>query len=534
MSGVKERYVSITESEWRRVCSQVARVTSLENNNRALSGLLEANGRALDEQTNRVNTLTNNIRFMNEKMDKQEQAANAQIQSLRVSLQSAVKDANSRIAALNAQHERELTGMKNDFTDKLGQLKDETTGMIKENNRRIEAAMNANNQRIYEDMNTMRAQLSADISAVRGQVDNLEQQVARHAQDQETLLEMAREYYVQAAVVIEEICNNYRVELLCPGRLQSLQHVQGNAMKEIEMAEKMPANASVARLEARNTMEQALQLYQEVVLAEQEWNLHYQAACQVLNATEAQLETSRELNLPDVEKPVDVAHWSNGDLSELERSLRALQDMVKTPSELTLDNLDSIRDAGMEVSDEIADVAAFAGAAFYASQDRADISQDVANAMKERLGLEIKDYNYEGTDQRGAYRLRLRNEQTGFEMVVSSRPQVQENGCVGNVVETDIISHGTLSTEQGGDAVKEALEALDDLGFGNSDVRTLPGYENCDSDRAERANIAEFASVNKPQVPNLGVRVQIPATGKQGAAAGKPNQATTKPIGAAN
>ena len=512
MSGRKTTYITISDDELRRIREQAARATSLQESNRLLNLLSASNEAALAEYRTRIRTLNSNIESMNRRIAEQGAAASREAQALRTQLQQTVRESNARIqeeARKNEQHiremhqgfSRELSTTKREFSEALDQTRSDMAEALDANNRRIESAMRQNNQRMESEMRGLETRLNGEMQEIRLQLDSIEDTVSSTAHNQTVLLDMAREYEGAVDMIIADIQSNYRVELLCPGRLKPVLQALQSCQSEIRDAERMPQNAAIARREARQALEEAFHLRQDVIQAEQEWNLHFEAARQMLGAASAQLEASREIDLPDeTDISVDVDTWTAGDLTAIEERLDSLNGQLDNSDELTISDLEGVQSAGMQISREIDDTSMFAVEAFYASQDRADIAQDIANQLTEMGLLTIVDYGYQGNDQRAAHRLHLRNNVTEFEIVITQTPFIQDNGTIANRLESDIINYDSLNEERGDEIAREVLSSMGAIGLQQRDVSIVSGFENSLSDRTECVNVQQWRTEQAAEV----------------------------------
>ena len=457
-----------------------------------LNQLSSSNETALAEYRNRIRTLNNNIEGMNRRIAEQQATASREAQALRNQLQQTVIDSNARILEESRRNEQQIREMHQEFNRELSSTKREFTDAMNANNRRIENAMRQNNQRIANEIQSLETRLNDQMQDMHSHLDSIEESLNNSAHNQSVLFDMAREYESATGLILDDIQNNYRAELLCPGRLMPLLQSFQSCQSEIRDAEKMPENAATARHAARQVYEAAFQLRQDIIQAEQEWNLHFEAARQTVDASSAQLEATRILPLPDeTDVTVDVDSWTDGDLSALEMRLGGLNNQLIEADNLSVADLDSIQSAGLQISREIDDTATFAFEALYASQDRAEIAQDIADQLCE-MGLTIVDYSYQGNDQRAAHRLHLRNNVTGFEMVITQTPDLQPDGTISNRLESDIINYGDLNEEHGDKIAHDVLSSLGEFGYHQGEITTAPGFENTPSDRTECVNIHQW------------------------------------------
>lgn len=501
MSGRKTTYTTISDQELRRLRERAAQATTLQESNRALNQLSAKNDAALVEYRRRINDMNSSIAQLNRQLAAQGSAATKEAQALRQQLQRTVRESNERIQAAAQKNEERVRAMQQTFSSQLAQTRGDAASAVSANNHRIQAAMEQTSQHLEQEMREMQAHIASDMAGVQSRLDTVEESAWVAAQNQRTLLDMAREYGRTARVLLADIREHYRAELLCPGRLEQVQAACATAESEIALTEKIPENSSAARGANRQALEAALLLHQDVICAEQEWTMHFQAARQMLNTAQAQLEASRTLALPEEgDASVDVDRWTGGDLAALGDRLGALEAQLDGAegAALAQEELDGIQSAGLQISREIDDTSEFALEAFFASQDRGEIAQDIANQLNAH-GLTVVDHSYQGADQRSAHRLHLINRVTGFEIVITQTPEVQ-NGAIVNRLESDILNYGSLNEEHGDTIARGVLGSLSGLGFKQTEVATVAGFERMESDRREFANMRQWRDERAPEI----------------------------------
>ena len=278
------------------------------------------------------------------------------------------------------------------------------------------------------------------------------------------------------------------------------------------MAGKIPTNASVARLQARQALERAVQLREEVMYAEQQWNMNYEATRQVLDMTETQIQSRQQVTLEEENATVNVNHWTAGDLDNLSNRLANLNGQMNNAQGLTITELNEIQSAGLQIGREVEDTTVFAAEAFFASQDRGEIAHDITRQLCD-FGLSVIGHSYQGNDQRSAHRLHLRNGVTGFDIVITQTPEVKADGTIVNRLESDILNYGSLNQAHGDDIARSVLGSLSGLGFSQTPVSTVAGYETSASDRVEVANFETWRTETEPVIarPNRTEQVKTPA-----------------------
>ena len=500
MSGRKTTYTRISSSELRKLGEQAAKASSLGACLRALNLLKDRNAAALRTYQDRISAMDQNIANLRRQLTAKEEASRKEVHQVRERLLETIEESNARIQAIARRNEENIAAMRENFQSDLARTRTDLADAIESNNRRIEEAMNQNNRRIEEEIQEM----NREVVSVKERMDEIESTIQAAAKDEEILCEMAEEYLRIARELADDTENNYRPELLLPGRLKPVREMIRQAAHDIEEAGRMHSGvAATARLTARQAAAASLQLHQEVMQAEQEWNLRYQAARQVVNAAAAQAEASRRLDISDEygAASVDVDYWSDRDLGRIAARIRALEGSLESAEDLNIHQLDNIQAAGLQASREIEDTTVFAAEAFYGSQDRADIAADISESMEQILGLQVVGYGYNGEDQRAAHRLHLKNPATGFEMVVTQIPERDGQGRIVNHLESDILNYGTSSEEDGDSVALDALEALGELGFEQSPVQTEAGFEKRPSDRIQCADMQAWEKEKAPQIP---------------------------------
>lgn len=497
MSGRK--YTTIAINELERLRKQANNATFLENSVATLRRLNNDTMTYLNQQNTRISHLNNTIRTLSTDLSNQSAAISRERQQMRTQIANIVRNTDNAINEMNRRYRDDLTAINSAFRRDLEQQREETVRMIEVSNAHLTNALNSAVSELEEGINT-----------VSSRVDHVERQVEENARtlgmiinSDAALAEFAREFAESAAVTNNNTANNYRTELLLPGRLEQAQNLLETAQREIADLDKYPTNAPVARRDARTALVAALQLHQDIAIAEQEWQSRLFEAQRSLATARAQIETASSVKFPeDDDCVVDVDRWSNGGLTALTQRADAIEDVLKQPEALTVESLDELNDAAGQLITEAQRTAEFAVIAMAASQDRADSAEDLYENLRELLGLEVQADGYEGGDDRSGYRLHLKNPLTGFEMVITQTPQINEDGSICNLLETDILDFGNNNEKEGARVALSALEMLRENGYDLlSAIQTRSGFENRASDRPEVANLQGWVSRNDPTVP---------------------------------
>lgn len=490
MSGKKRTYTSIAIDELQRLQQEARRAAHLAKSNEAMQKLNDTTNRLMRQYQNRVDQMDQRIVSLNTTIAMQEETFSAERQKVREQLRKTVENTNKALRKQAKENITHLSTLEKEFQNGLRQNREEVIEMMAQNSQRIE-----------RKISNVRSDFAKEMGCVKSRMDAVESSLGRINASDGVLLDMAREYLQNAQLLYQNIIK-YRVDILCPKRRELAKKELEKAEENLRLSEEHSTNASVARISAQQAMENVMQLYEDVVNAQQEWEMHLQAARQALAVTEAQLQAGSKLELQNGEDtvPVDVDYWTDGDISELKERINGLSMQLDDPESLGLSDLDYIREAGVQVCREIQEADEFASIAVYASQDRADIAQEIADCLWDSLNLEIVTHGYQGGDMRAGHRIHLKNPITGFEMVVTQLPEESKDFVIGNSLESDILNYGTKNEEYGEKIAREALEMLRCLGVKMDSVETVQGYERRPSERKEITNMAAWKK-EQPSLP---------------------------------
>ena len=501
MSGRKyTQYVTINVNELANLRRQVGQVADLVARNRILDELSSKNEDALRSYNNQINSLNRNMNNLQSELRRQETAASKEAQQLRTQLQNAIREGDRRLQAAIAQGNERLRRTEEENNRRINQVEQNFAESLSQTRSELTTEINRTRTELTEALNNNVRELRGAIEEENRRIDEINSAVQNMQDNNNTLVEMAREYYRIAGTILNEIRTNYRVELLCPGRLSPVEADYNKAGNELNLASNNPQNSSVARLEAQRAMQSVYQLYQDVIRAEQEWQLCCEATNEILNASRARLEGARTVQIGDSEGQIslDVNRWSNGDLSERERRLEALVEQMEKPQDLSLSDLQGIQEAGIQLNREVDETALFAAVAATASQDRVETAADIADELSKQ-GVLLVDRAYQGGDQRSSHRIHLRNNVTGFEIVITQTPVPDGSGNITNRLESDIISYGTNNMEEGERIARELLQSLTSGRPGMQvPVQTVAGFEGQVSNRPEITNITQWRQESCP------------------------------------
>lgn len=479
MSGVKTTTIDTYElNQLRRAASQCA---TIKEAYRALERINASLAEAVNDSQSRItalNTQINNAR-------KENNALSAQ-------LQQTINNTRQQFVIQEQRHNAQISAMQSNFDQAIKDTYTNVADLVHQNNRVIEQTIQQNNDQLRHEMD----QLHNDM---QNQIDTIHTQVAAAAKNDQDLYEMAQTYYSETQNLLEEI-SQYRCELLLPGRLAATQAVVNQAVSDIHLASKNPAHSSVSMNNARIAFEDALRLYADIVNAEHQWQLIYENATQAVLQAQAVIDQNANIHLNAENYDVDVNHWSNGDFAQLQELGNSYEARVSDGArEESIEDLDALFHAATQLSDDVQDTAAIALGLAICHQDRVDASDDLAEELFQRHGLVLEDHGFEGSDERAAHRVSVKDPHRNIEVILTQIPQVDDNGNVSSRLETDVVApDGIRNQEELDNLVCVILETIQACTNTDADICTVAGYETKPSDRFNNQNHNEFYTQKQP------------------------------------
>lgn len=271
MSGRKYTTVTIGADELARLRRQAAEAASISESTQAMRQLLEADGRIMQDQQQRMQDMRTRISSLTSQYEQTFAAATRERQLLHCQLQETIQDTNQALQHMADQTTARLQEIsdqnRRDLQQGLAAAHNETVNLISDQAERTAHVLQA-----------LDADLTRQIGTVNGRVDAVERNLEHTAAEvgalltsNNALLELAREYEETAENLAEAIEQRFDLAVLLPGRLARVQRTIASARSEIDATGRMPTNAPVARHKAREATEAALQLQEDAIRAENAW-----------------------------------------------------------------------------------------------------------------------------------------------------------------------------------------------------------------------------------------------------------------------
>ena len=457
MSGIKETYVQMTTSQrdaMRRQCNesrdeaarQRYRANQLENANR-------------DAQS-RISTLTSRL--------------NTEIHGLSNEMREIERKQN--LAFRNAAErqrtafQREMQQREENFKHDMNQRDNILRGEIKQQGEKIRQEVEQQGVEIRRELKEQRNELIQIVGNIERQINAKERNCRQ----------LAEFWTSQAEAFLKEI-ENYRHELFKPTKLQSLRARLGQMQSAVDVQ----AHEAVISI-ASEVFNGAVTLRADVVEAELEWTSYFER----LSADVAELYSAindaklLEYQIGEDKIQARIDYWSDGALVELAERITEIQQVLCAPNETTSKILLTLITEVYDMTQRLSEIKESAREALMLSACRADIANDVANALI-NMGWKLEDSTFVNCEEKEAIHAKI-VDRTGNECVIIVEPH-NNQGKLGNKLQLNFFSDDfdTSSTETYVSSVKQELR--------NSGVemnlQCAEGYRNKPSDREDIRDI---------------------------------------------
>lgn len=420
--------------------SQVANLTSA---NGALQNNLNNANNRVQQANQKFETAINDLRNQNNAIT----ARNAQLQA---EIDRAYASCNDRIAANQTAMEGNLRQLREDMGNYVATS-------IAANNEVIQGLIDDNTTHITSMITALQEKTEADLSEVKNGLDGVKTGLAGLLDEAQALRDTAQDYMDQVDQLAAQIANT-RHEILMPGRYAAVQSAIDRARSDVAACEGNNFLTSTAYDHARTAFESSLRFFEEVVMAEQEWQAQLSATEQLASVLDAQFENSRTIE-PKPGVKLDVDYWSNDDLSAHRATFRSIRENLENPEQLSTQQLIDMQNSFQMVSANVDRTVADAWIAVHASQNIVRTAQRIYRQLENSGNLQVTAHSYEGGDQRGNYRFILTNPSSGMNVVVTVSV-VRDGESVSIDAEADITDYGTMSVAAAEQMVRDAISSI--------------------------------------------------------------------------
>ncbi len=385
MSGRKETFVRIEESEWRRTQQAAARLRDVRAD------------------------LPKVIEGVREQACRDAQQAVEAVRQRQRSAEQAISRFSAQARELESEVNRRLSEQTRQMFDSVEstatRLRGETRDALATQERALRSALAQERRRRERDVGELRSGL------------------AELAVDRKRAAEVAGRWLRDACSVRDLIRETLPFDRYAPGRLEALER-DLVAVKDV-----LDSGLGEAALAGAQRAYHGLSdLRVELEWADREWHLVRAAARDALlvvqglieqNANRVAVDAEGE-ELPDV--PLDVDYWSNGALSRLRAEVASAFDLAT--NEASPPGTDAMRELVEQrapaFEQRLAEIVEEAGLSQLGSQLRANIADIVVQTLIDN-GFSLADATYGGDDYRNAFFAKVEHPDGG-EVVVDVSP----------------------------------------------------------------------------------------------------------------
>lgn len=470
MSGRKEPIKTLTVREFEALRTEARRGVAAERRAKSVA-----------DENSKIKAELAKESKRNDELKRKLGDVNAQIKEITKNASDTKKKLLKKIEEAN----NEIAEQSREFDKKIKEVMDENADAIKKNNERIAAAI--------LDIET---KTDARINNVAKQVATLEVKVG----DPQAVIAEASDCVAAAKQVTELVEKNFRCQLLCPGMLVALREAISEAEAVIAEAVKNPAKASAAFVEGKNAFKKAEKFYEEIIKAENIWQLKVSAARCAVESAKANVDLHKVHTTEGIDpatgekkkKNFDTNEMTGGALSELECEVKSLESALADDkvNDFTVEELEGVEKVAENIKAESENVHVDAVEALKNSYERNKIVAAVADGLCKKCLLEVvkEDSGYEGDNHWASNQVRLKNDAMGFDAVINLSPIVRDGNLSINA-ETTIISNG--KTAQIAEDFEKALkEIMEQKGFaGSCSIPVTPELKEAIKDWRKRQNV---------------------------------------------
>ena len=460
MSGEKRRYVSVEEQELRRLKEQESRLRSVQQDLPERLNAVREQARQEFQQRfapleQRAGRQEQESQRLKSSLADLERNTQKRLQQQRQEFQTAVRDSEKRQQqALQQETNRLETAMRQGFREQRQEYLKITQQQRQEYTRLITEQDQKFTQLIIEERNERKQ----GQRILQQQIDHVVNDLKQERQQKSQL---AQDLLADVEAIWQQIDRDYQHQKFAPGRLAQLHRGLELARTNIQNGVMEAAIATT-----QQTYLELADLRLELEQKEQEWLLLYQAALEDLKSLITEVQANRNCEVEvgqgdDTETfKLEVDYWVNGRLTEYEQQLKQLETQLQTQSEtLTTEQIKQLSDQILALQPILGEIVEQAKLSILGSQLRVEIADRVVDVL-ESLGYRLLDPEsdavYEGSDQRNAFVVKVKNI-AGDEVVTVISPEAEfgANSVSINTFSEILIDEQT--TTQNAEAIFTAL-----------------------------------------------------------------------------
>ncbi len=458
MSGEKDTYVNLRQSEYNRMMRSCNRMDSLESGVRSSMDSMPGNlRRDLNERVSAVNRRYDNLEHhfsgMSDEMQRIEHDHNRQMREQARVFQQGIESLG-----------QEMYDQKREYTKMIRNHAEQVSRAMQEQRRDLE-----------------------------GQIRNIQDALIQKETSQR---DQAAQWLNDTQIFLDMIQNEYQHEKFKPGALDRIRNEMGINQGNFDQGNFQAAIASTQQSFVR-----ASELRLELEQLEMEWGAYLEAAKQsatevlaVCDAQEAcRFTFETEQGAEEVAGEIDF--WTNGALNGLRKKVEDELKQLGAPDSLSLDDLKQAMSQSEQRRRESLDLAEQAKEALLASQLRNNIGQTIESALTD-AGWEISDATYEAEDFRGSVHVKLQNLQ-GDEIVTIITPEAGADNTIQNKINISFFDRSTNDESFRQDRLNDIINILNKDGLDCTPPECRAGTENKPCEDNEKLDFDKVREVRE-------------------------------------
>lgn len=293
---------------------------------------------------------------------------------------------------LETQTARRMGEQQREFSQVVGQVRGELRDLAQDTTRRLEQHRRDFDRKLQQQ----KQELQNQVKKVSERVSNLEERAQREASMATHAVQLAEEKH-------NFISETTRHDKFAPGQLDRISF-------EVEQAQRNLADSPPAALaQAQTAWLKLVQLQEEVIDAQQEWEAYRAAALQQALVVLELAEINRWCEGIDFDNSgqsvgkVDIDHWSQGRLHQFIQTTADLVQRIKTDETITTGELKALVEWELPLLDkQQEEIVQSARLEEVSSQLRINVADRVLQALESQRFFHVDD-TYEGQDMRAGF-----------------------------------------------------------------------------------------------------------------------------------
>ena len=472
MSGIKDLQVQITQAELNRLHNNVR---AAEESIRQSQQRERQSQNALNVANSKVNELNNTLKNENSKLhadmrsiankqnerlkkqsDEYNKRFNEQAATYKKQLNKQAAEQNARFEKQSAEQNARFKSQADSFNRSIGDVKnqmenqrvqlqssiDDVRQQGEANKRELQSAI----RDVKTGMEIQREVLQNSINEVRqqGEANKKELQNAIKAIDdkinvKEENHKKIAEFWIEQTQAYFTDIEQYRHNMFTPGQLDKLKSQLDMMRSDMSTGAYQSAISS-----ARAVFGNAVELKEDIVNAEMEWNYYHSIFQQALAETDSNLDYYKsmqfEFKTENSNEFVDanIDYWTENALSEIGTALSKIKQKTESIEQASKDELIKLTDSIAQLNSRMDSAAYRAREALISSQIRAEMADNLAQALYEQ-GWECDGVTYVRDEQNEPVHIKL-SDGMGNEIVTVITPDKNSAGMA-NQVEINFFDH---------------------------------------------------------------------------------------------